>query len=200
MDEAHLDKEVLAFSIGLSLLTGILFGLAPAVRISRQGGRGRHTDGPQSQIMRRVLVVAEFALATVLLTGAGLLLRSFVAVESVDPGFERQHVFTATLRFRNTLSPAQRAALYREAARRIARLPGVSAVGGINTIFYEGERSNFGLRAVEGRGAESRNQWTPMSWNTVSGDYFEALGVPLLKGRFFSEGIMRTSRRSCLSM
>jgi predicted permease len=187
LDEAHLDTGVLAFSVGLSLITGLLFGLAPAVRISKPASRRGHTGGPQSQTMRRALVVAEFALAVVLLTGAGLLLRSFAAVESVDPGFERRHVLTATLRFCNTLPRAQRAGLYQEAVSRIGRLPGVSAVGGISEMFYEGDRGKFGLRAVEGRVAESRGGWTAMSWSTVSGEYFQALGVPLLKGRFFSD-------------
>jgi hypothetical protein len=100
LDEAHLDLVVLAFSMGLSVVTGVLFGLAPALRIPKQAGNSRHTAGAQSRIVRRMLIVAEFALAVVLLTGAGLLLRSLAAVQSVDPGFDRQHVFTATLRFR----------------------------------------------------------------------------------------------------
>jgi putative ABC transport system permease protein len=187
LDETHLDAGVLAFNIGLSLITGVLFGLAPAARISKPAGNRGHTGDPRSQTMRRVLVVTEFALAVVLLTAAGLLLRSFVAVNSVDPGFERQRVITATLRFRNALPSIQRAGLYQEAVRRIGRLPGVSAVGGISVMFYEGDRSKFGLRAVEGRVPESRDRWTPMSWSTIGGEYFQALGVPLLKGRFFSD-------------
>jgi putative ABC transport system permease protein len=187
LDEARLDPRVLTFSIGLSLLTGILFGLAPALRIPKQAGNSRHTGGPPSQVARRMLVVAEFALAVVLLTGAGLLLRSFVAVQSVDPGFERQHVTTATLRFRNPLPRVQRAGLYREAASRIGRLPGVSAVGATSAMFYKGERDKFGLRAVEGHGPESRDQWAPMSWSSISGDYFQALGMRLLRGRYFTD-------------
>jgi hypothetical protein len=70
---------------------------------------------------------------------------------------------------------------------RIGRLPGVSAAGGINTMFYTGDQAKFGLRAVEGRTPESREEWTPMTWSTVSGDYFQALGVPLLRGRFFND-------------
>jgi predicted permease len=187
LDEAHLDARVLAFSIGLSLMTGILFGLAPALRVSKQEENSRHTGGPRSHTMRRVLVVAEFALAVILLTGAGLLLRSFAAVEAVDPGFERQHVLAAKLRFRNTLPRAQRAGLFQEATSRIGHLPGAIAVGSINTMFYQGEGGKFGLRAVEGRAPESRDQWAPMTWNTISGNYFQALGVPLLRGRFFPD-------------
>ena len=187
LDEAHLDFQVLAFSVGLSFVTGVAFGLAPAIRISKPASGRRHTGGTQSQTMRRALIVAEFALAVVLLTGAGLLLRSFAAVQAVDPGFARDHIFTATLRFRNTLPRVDRAGLYREAIRRVGMLPGVSAVGGINNIFYAGERGNFGLRAVEGRLAEDRDRWSPMAWNTVSGDYFQAMGLPLLRGRLFTD-------------
>ncbi|SPF46496.1 conserved membrane hypothetical protein [Candidatus Sulfopaludibacter sp. SbA4] len=187
LEEARLDARVLAFGIGLSLATGVLFGLAPAVRIPKQAGRSRNTRGPQSQIVRRLLVVAEVALAMVLLTGAGLLLRSFVAVQSVDPGFQGQHVITAKLRFRDPLLRVQRAALYREAIGRIGRLPGVSAVGSITGMFYNPEGGKFGLRAVEGRGPESRDRWAPLTWSTISGDYFQALGIPLLRGRFFSD-------------
>ncbi|HLK66910.1 MAG TPA: ABC transporter permease [Bryobacteraceae bacterium] len=187
LDEAQLDPRVLAFGLGLSLFTGALFGLAPALRISKPSGSRGATHGPHSQTLRRALVVAEFALAVVLLTGAGLLLRSFAAVESVDPGFDRQHVVAATLRFRSAIPRETRAALYREAIRRIGMVPGVSAAGAINTIFYVGNRSSFGLRAVEGRAAESHDQWAPMSWNTIAGGYFEAMGVPLLQGRLFTE-------------
>jgi putative ABC transport system permease protein len=186
LDEAGLDLRVLAFSLGLSLATGVIFGLAPAIRVSQQAG-GRHTGGPQSQVLRRVLVVGEFALAVMLLTGAGLLLRSFAAMEAVDPGFDRQHVYTATLRFRNTLPRIQRAGLYAEAMRRIGQLAGVSAVGGVNHMFYGGENGKFGLRAVEGHEAESRDRWAPMAWSTISGEYFEAMGVPLVRGRLFSD-------------
>jgi putative ABC transport system permease protein len=190
LDEAHVDTRVLAFSFGLSLVTGVLFGLAPAIRISQGVDSRRQTAGVESRGMRRVFVVAEIAVAVVLLTGAGLLVRSLIAMHSVDPGFETSRVLTATLRFHNTLP---RAALYREAMTRIGQSPGVSAVGGTSTMFYTGDEARFGLRAVEGRPAESPAQWTPMPWSTLSGDYFEALGVPLLRGRFFDDRDTRTS-------
>jgi putative ABC transport system permease protein len=136
--------------------------------------------------MRRTFVLAEIAIAVVLLTGAGLLVRSFAAVQSVDPGFQTSRVLTATLRFQNTLPRDRRGALYREMMARIGQLPGVSAAGGISAMFYIGDESKFGLRAVEGRLAESPEQWTAMTWSTVSGDYFQALGVPLLRGRLFN--------------
>jgi predicted permease len=126
-------------------------------------------------------------LAVVLLTGTGLLIRSFVAVQSVDPGFRTSRVLAVTLRFSNALPLGRRAALYREAMIRIDRLPGVRAVGAISTMFVLGDEAKFGLRAVEGRPLESREKWTPMTWATISGDYFQALGVPLVRGRFFGD-------------
>jgi len=188
LEEAHIDAPVLAFNFGLSLATGFLFGLLPAIRISQEVTNRRQTSGGDSRGTRRAFVVAQVALAVVLLTGAGLLIRSFLAVQAVDPGFRTSRVLAATLRFRNALPRGQRAALYREAITRVGQLPGVTAVGAISTMFFMGDEAKFGLRAVEGRPPESREQWTPMTWATIRGDYFEALGVPLLRGRFFSDG------------
>lgn len=193
IDEAHVDTRVLAFSLGLSLATGLLFGLAPALRMSQCVDTNRQTRGVESRGMRRTFVVAEISLAVVLLIGAGLLVRSFAAVQSVDPGFAASRVLTATLRFRNTLPRDQRAALYREVTTRINQLPGVSAAGGISTMFYGGDGGKFGLRAVEGKPAESPEQWTAMTWSTISGDYFQTLGVTLLRGRFFNDRDTRSA-------
>jgi predicted permease len=187
LDEARIDARVLAFSLGLSLTTGVLFGLAPAIRISHGVGSRRQTAGVESRGMRRAFVAAEIAVAVVLLTGAGLVIRSLIALQSVDPGFHTSRVLTATLRFRNTLPRDQRATLYREVMSRIGEQPGVSAAGGISTMFFVGDEAKFGLRAVEGRQPESREQWTGMKWSTISGNYFQALGVPLLRGRFFDD-------------
>jgi predicted permease len=187
LGESHLDARVLAFSLILSLATGALFGLAPAIRISEKLSNSRQTAGFNSPALRRAFVVVEVALAVVLVTGAGLLIRSFAAVQSVDPGFQTERVLTATLRFDNSLPRARRAALYRETMTRIGQLPGVIAAGGISALFFPGDQPKFGLRAVEGRPAEAHAQWTPMTWSTVSGGYFPALGVPLLRGRLFND-------------
>jgi putative ABC transport system permease protein len=193
LDEAHLDIRVLAFSLGLSLVTGVLFGIAPAIRISQGVDSRRQTAGVESRGMRRAFVLAEIAVAVVLLTGAGLLVRSLLALQSVDPGFQTSRVLTGRLRFPNTLPRDHRAALYREAMTRIGQAPGVSAVGSVSTMFYGGDEARFGLRAVEGRPPESREQWKPMTWSTVSGDYFAALGVPLMRGRFFNDSDTKNS-------
>jgi putative ABC transport system permease protein len=186
LDRAQIDDRVLAFSIVLSLATGILFGSVPAIRISQDISRRTHTSGLQSRLLRRTFVVAEVALAVALLTGAGLLIRSFAAIQSVDPGFQTRNVWSTTLRFRNNLPRERRSELYREAVARLEQLPGVSSVGAVSTMFFFGERNKFGLRAVQGRPAETQAQWTAMTWCTVRGDYFQALGVPLVAGRYFS--------------
>jgi putative ABC transport system permease protein len=186
IDEAHIDTTVLIFSLGLSVATGLLFGIAPAIRMSREVSGNRVTSSVESRGLRRAFVVAEIALAVVLLTGAGLLLRSFAAVQAVDPGFRTGRVLTATLGFAGKVSVAR----YRDTIAAIKRLPGVHAAGAIDTMFFpfrEDRAANFGLRAMEGRVPEAREQWTPMAWSTVSGDYFQALGVPLVRGRFFND-------------
>jgi predicted permease len=187
LGEAHIDAPVLIFGFCFSLGTGLLFGLAPAIRIAQNVSNRQQSSRIGSRGMSRAFVVAQVGLAVVLLTGAGLLIRSFVAVQSVDPGFRTSRVMAATLRFDNSLARDRRAALYREAMTRIGRLPGVRAVGAISTMFFLGDEAKFGLRAVEGRPLESREQWTPMKWATISGDYFQALGVPLVRGRFFTD-------------
>jgi putative ABC transport system permease protein len=128
----------------------------------------------------------EVALAVVLVTGAGLLIRSFAAVQSVDPGFQTQRVIAATLS--NYIARDRRSGLYEEAMKRMAQVPGVSAVGSVSTMFFSGERNKFGLRAVEGKPGEKQTEWTELTWATVSGDYFQALGIPLLRGRLFNDG------------
>jgi putative ABC transport system permease protein len=187
LDESRLDFRVLAFSFALSVATGITFGLAPALRVSKDASDRHHTGGSKSRWLRRVFVLSEVALAVVLIVGAGLLVRSYAAVEAVAPGFQTDRVISATLRFRNNLPGMQRLALYHAAIERLGRLPGVSAAGAVSTMFYSGEPGKFGLRAVEGHALESREKWSAMTWSTISGDYFQALGVPLVAGRFFSD-------------
>jgi putative ABC transport system permease protein len=186
VDEAQIDATVLIFSLGLSITTGLLFGLAPSIRISREVRDQRQTRGIDSRALRRAFVVSQVGLAVVLLTGAGLLIRSFAAVQAVDPGFSPR-VLSATLRFRNNLPGDRRAALYRDAMVRLNETPGVTAAGAISAMFFIGDDSKFGLRAVEGHPPESREKWAPMNWTTISGNYFQALGVPLLRGRFFND-------------
>lgn len=193
LDQASVDNAVLLFSLVLSITTGVVFGLVPAARMSRDSGedfaRGatRNVAGGRSSTARRVLVVGQFALALVLLSGAGLFLRSLFAVQSVDSGFDDPGVVTAHLRFDSSLADSRRVALYQAAMERIRRLPGVRAAGAVGTMFWNGEGGRFGLRAVDGHPDKPRDQWDALTWTTIGGDYFQAIGVPLLRGRFFED-------------
>jgi len=190
LDDARVNVAVLSFAAVVSVAAGVLFGLAPALRSARERGDLMHTRNAASDSnasLRRALVVAQFALALVLLTTAGLLGRSLLAVRAVDSGFDPYGVVTAHLRFHTSLPRERRAALYGEALERIRAIPGVRAVGGIATMFWAGGGGRFGLRAVDDHSDERRDRWEPLTWTTVSGDYFQAVGVPLLRGRFFND-------------
>jgi putative ABC transport system permease protein len=198
LDEARIDSTVLLFTLALSVVTGVLFGLAPAMRTAGNGENQTHATtrniaGGASGKVRRVFVIGQFALALVLLAGAGLLIRSLFAVHSVDSGFGDRSVITAQLRFHNALPRQRRASLYQEATERIRRLPGVRAVGAVGTMFWNGEGGKFGLRAVDGHPDKPRDQWDALTWTTICGDYFQALGVPLVAGRFVQDADSRNT-------
>jgi putative ABC transport system permease protein len=194
LNEARLDAGVLAFTVGMSLLSAILFGLLPAWKASQQDPQeslksaGRNPGAPISlKRTRDVLVVAEFALAIVLLTGAGLLVRSFLAVQAVDLGFRPEHVLTMRINMPAGVPQPRVLALHHEVLQRIAALPDVKAVGAISDLFELGDVGNLGLRAIEGRDPEPPDKWTPLVWQSVSGVYFQAMGASLLRGRSFSD-------------
>jgi predicted permease len=196
LDEARVDTTVLLFALALSLITGVLSGLASASRtfvngsedLMRPTGSCATATGAR---MRNAFVVSQFALAVVLLASAGLLIRSLLAVQSVDSGFGNRAVLTAHLRFDNTLPSSRRTALYQKTVERIQQLPGVRAVGAVGTMFWSGDSPRFGLRAVDGHPDKPRDQWDALTWTTIQGDYFQALGVPLLRGRFFRDSDSR---------
>ncbi len=194
LEEAGIDIRVLAFTLGVSLFAAILFGLIPAWKISRGGPGGSLRSGTQgmsaSMALKktyRLLVGMEFALAVVLLIGAGLLLHSFLALEAVDPGFEPEHVLTMKIATPRGTPERQTRAVFQTVLERVSAIPGVQAAGGIRGLFDIGLPFPLGLRAIEGRAPEAKEKWTPLTWDTVSGDYFQAMGIPLLQGRSFSE-------------
>ena len=189
--EVSLDARALAFTLGVSLLAGMLPGLAPAWNLSRLdmtdflNASGRIAGGRAARRTGNLLVATEFALAMILLTGAGLLIRSFVAVQQVDPGFRAGHVLTATVELPNSTPPAEATRFYEETLGRIAALPGVLAAGGVSNLFFLNENRTHALRQVEGRPEEPRAAWKPLVWTQVTGDYFQAMGIPLRRGRYF---------------
>jgi putative ABC transport system permease protein len=182
-----LDWRVFGFTLGLCLVTGLLFGLAPAWQSSRAdwnsmlartraAGRGSHT--------RALLVATEAGLAVVLLIGAALLIRTFLAIRQVNPGFDPQHVLTMRISLTGPPfeKPAAVAQVIHEGVRRIRALPGVEAVGTTCCLPLE-DRQQFGFH-VAGWPADQLNQ---AGATLASAGYFEALGIPVVLGRAFTE-------------
>ncbi|HET6208341.1 MAG TPA: ABC transporter permease [Terracidiphilus sp.] len=199
LDDIQINASVLAFTFGLSLVTGILFGIAPAWRAIRvdlnsslkAGGRSGQSDGGlhlRRHRLRGLLVVSELAFSLMLLIGAGLLIRSFVRLQSVAPGFTTDHVLTMQVaagdaRYRQN---AALALFYREIEARIARLPGVVAEGAVSALPLTGSVGWGGIH-VEGYNPPP-GQELQVDQRTASADYFSAMQIPLVSGRFFSDG------------
>jgi putative ABC transport system permease protein len=191
LDTAGLDPAVLVFAIATSVLTGLAFGLVPALKASlsdpagtlRDGGRGG-TEGPGRSRLRGLLVASEFALAMVLLVGAGLLLRSFAALRALDPGFDPRGLLTLTVSVTGSpeAEPGRRAAFYEEALRRIRALPAVSEAGAINHLPLGGDTWLWPF-TVEGRANEGPGQSPHAVYRVVLPGYFKAMRIPLLSGR-----------------
>lgn len=185
LEQAGLDSQVLAFTIAISFLAAIFFGLLPAWKTSavtpneslKSGGRGSSSAVALSRT-RGFLVAMEFALTVVLLTGAGLLIRSFLAVRAVDSGFDTDHVLTLRI---SLPAGRQYTGLLDEALERIKNIPAVRAAGAINGIFEPGASVHAADPAVN---SGRLRVWA--SWKSIRGDCLEALGVPLVRGRAFN--------------
>ncbi len=193
--DIHVDFAVFAFTLVIALATGVFFGLAPALQSSRtdvqqnlrEGGRAA-TGSARHLQLRNWLVVSEVALASVLLIGAGLFLRSFVNLLRSDPGFRAEHVVTASvslpqetykdgpshLRFSNLL------------VARLGSLPGVRASGIGSDLPWTGYDDNLGGFDIEGRPAPPHDE-LHARYHMASPGYFRALGIPLVQGRFFTD-------------
>jgi len=189
-DQIGVDAWVLAFTCGLSVLTGVLFGLAPAFRATRRPlgqsvAEGNRTSTSRRETVRSALVIAEIALALVLLTGAGLLLKSFWRIHSIDPGFRPRNVLAVTVdlpesRYRTA---AQMRTFHQSALEKLSSLPGVEAAGAVNWMPLGGNlaRGDFQLE-----GGRQRPPGYIVDKPVVSPDYFRAMGIRLLSGRAFA--------------
>jgi predicted permease len=193
LDAVVLNGRGLAVAFSLSVAVGIALGVAPAWRVSRSSlnesvsTRGRvMTEARKTRRIKSMLVAAEFALAMILLTGAGLLIRSFVEVLHVNLGFQPENVVAVRIGLPAMVPAARSPHLYQEIMQRIARLPGVRAVGGAGKLFSLEETRNHALRIVEGHPPEPKSAWKPLVWTQIAGDYFQAMGIPLVSGRFFN--------------
>ena len=198
LDGIAVNGEVLFFTSLLCLGAGALFGLAPALGAQHvnpgetlvAAGRGSTGANPvfgRGHRMRRLLVVAEIALSMVLLIGAGLLVKSFTSLRSVPPGFDPTGVLTMELTLtgpRYAEAQVVRNA-YRDLWARLEALPGVTAAGGITSLPLSGFFA-WGPITIEGRTPPPGENFINADQRVASGRYFEALGIPLLKGRFFN--------------
>ncbi len=199
-DEINIDARVLAFTLLASLLNSLIFGLAPAAKSARtdpnaalkEGGRSAATGSPHT---RRLLVVAEVALAVTLLAGAGLLIRSFVYLQSVNPGFNPEGVLLARVSLLQSTSrtSAEGEAFFQQIIERIEGLPGVQAVGAMQDLFTT-RRPDEAIN-VEGRPpTPGRRDAIPLLKERVSPGFLQTMEVPLVRGRFFSKQENRASR------
>jgi putative ABC transport system permease protein len=199
LDSIGIDAPVLGFTVAVTLLTGLLFGLVPALHAVRgdlssaltDGGRSG-TAGARRHRTRRVLVGLQVAIALVLVTGAGLLLQSFLRLRQVDPGFRPDGLLTARVELspvRYATSEARRR-FYHDLADRLGHVPGVRAAAMARALPMTGklEIGDWSF-VLEGRAASPPvpTDWHPADWQTVSPGYFSAMGIPLLRGRDFSD-------------
>ncbi len=193
--EVAIDWRVLAFTLFVSLLTGIIFGLFPALSTSKpnltetlkEGSRG--TMGAKGQRLRALLVVSEVALSLILLVGAGLLIKSFLRLTHVDPGFAPTNVLTMQLSLTRMKypEPQQTAAFFQELISRIEALPGVEAAGTVTELPLSGQ-DNDTFFTIEGKPPVAFGSLeNDANIRIISPDYFRAIGIPLLKGRSFTE-------------
>ena len=200
--EIHVNAAVFAFTLGIALATGFLFGMAPALQTSRtdvqqnlrEGGRGM-TGSARQMGLRNWLVVAEVSLASVLLIGAGLMLRSFINLLESDPGFRPEHVLTAaiSLPYETYKNEAAKISFYDRLVHELSNLPGVTAAGVGTDVPWSGYDDNTGGWRIEGK-TPPPNEDFHARYHAATADYFRAVGIPLLAGRFFEDTDVKKSR------
>jgi putative ABC transport system permease protein len=192
--EARLDGRVLFFAVPVSLLTGLVFGLAPALQTAGGSVYAHLKEGARSaspslgrQRLRQVLVAGQIALALVLLTGAGLLLRSFERLQQVQLGFNSEQVLTAKVGLYNTrYDPfSNYVSFFDRLLADLAPVPGVEAAGVISSAPFDGTNTSMAVRLEQDAGQPAENGIQTL-WRVVGGDYFRVVQVPLLRGRFFT--------------
>jgi predicted permease len=191
--EFPLDGRVFAFLLGIALLSGLAFGIVPALQASRgdvretlSEGGGKTTGSRRQQLVRSSLVVFEIAVSLVLLVGAGLLLRGFVALNGTEPGLEADHVLTAHLPLPPAQLPGATPRLFRPLLEEVRHIPGVRSAAVVSMLPIQDAWTN-GPFAVEGRPPLLPNQAPVAEYRTASPGFFQSLGIPLQRGRDFTE-------------
>jgi putative ABC transport system permease protein len=195
LDQTAIDGRVLAFTLAVSLLTGVVFGLVPALQASKpdlndslkESGRGS-TSGKSAMRIRSLLVVSEIALSLVLLVGAGLLIRSFMRLQQFDLGFNPDNLLTMRIQLPGSKyrEGKQVASFYQQLLERLGTVPGVHSVGAISDIFLTDTPNSTGF-AIEGRPVAVGAEAIEVPLDSVSPSYFRVMGIPLLSGREFDD-------------
>jgi putative ABC transport system permease protein len=193
-NEIGLDLQTLAFTFSLSLLTGIGFGIAPALQVSRadvhetlKEGGGRAMSAAGGARLRNALVVAEVALSLIMLIGAGLLIKSFARLQQVSSGLQPENVLTMKIALPGAKysTPQAIAAFYQQTLDKISSLPGVQAAGAINLLPLQQWGYNGDIE-IEGHGPYQPGEAPIAEYRSVTPDYFRALAIPLLNGRIYT--------------
>jgi predicted permease len=207
LHEIAINVEVLQFTLVLSMLSGLVFGVAPALRLGRldldttlkgaRGSSGIVAVWGKGQNVRRLLVVAELALSVMLLIGAGLLIRSFTRLQQVQPGFNPSGVLTFELTMTGRKYADGKVALetYNRIWERLRSVPGVTAAGGVSALPLS-EMMAWGPITVEGRPLVAGEAFINVDIRTVGGSYFDAMQIPLVKGRLFTTQDTAAARRA----
>jgi len=194
MESFQLNIPVLLFVSAIAAVTTVLVGLAPALQVSQQDPQGALRDvqvsggsGWRSRRLRSALIVSEVALALLLLCGAGLMLRSFLSLSSVNPGFQTEHLLTMKIALPGGAYPklAQTSVFLDRVLDRLQMIPGAQSVAAATTLPLSGE-SDWGTFLIAGRSAPDWTKAYAANWRGVTPNYFRTLGIPLLRGREFT--------------
>lgn len=208
LQSVGLNVTVLLWTLGVSVLTGIIFGLAPALHVSRlnlndslkEGGKSESGQASGSRRLRSALVVSEIALAVVLLASAGLLIKSFIRLQQVDRGFDTDNVLTMVLRVSDSRykEDAQFVNFFSQVLERTRHLPTVRSAGMVNFLpLYGGLGSATGFKIV-GLPEPPPGQGPSCDVRVADSGYFQTMGIPLLRGRNFSDTEQREPKRVIL--
>lgn len=206
--EVNVDLVVLGLTLAVCIVTGIIFGVVPGLATARpelteslkEGGRGS-TEGIRRNRLRNALVIAEVALALVLLSGAGLLMKSFARLQSVNPGFNSHNVLTAEISLPTLKYARGRPVIdfYAEAVRRIKNIPGIEHAAFTVVLPLSGSNTDSSF-IVEGHDPKVTGQHPDEEIRDITPDYFRVLQTPLLQGRFSQKPILPNRRQSLSSI
>ena len=194
LETIKLDLTTLSFTFGISIITGLLFGLAPVLQTRKWNWQEslkestRGSSAGRSRVnARRMLVISEVALALVLLVGGGLMVRSFARLRAVDPGFNPDNLLTLTISLAGSAhnTPPKRIAFFNELSQRVNSLPGVQAASAINHLPLAGDMWTIPF-TIEGRPAPAPGEKQSAVSRVIRPDYFRTMGATLLKGRDFT--------------